>query len=107
MTNDILEFHILTDGNRNGELIYIHRDDIRRVASIEVKSESTYIVGQSKMLRGSILFLHAMSGPATQSVQETPAEIVAALGGARKVENMDIRQANAPKIEKVKSLKAA
>ena len=88
----ILKFKILTDGERNGEAIYIRAADIRRVASIEVKSDSTFLVGTSKMIRGSILFLDPLIAMPTQSVQELPEEVIAALGGAVVVENPVIRK---------------
>lgn len=86
----ILEFKILTSGERNGEPIYIRAGDIRRIAKITVQSDSTYILGSSKMVEGSVLFLQNMSGmipgaPPTQTVQETNKEVITALGGAVKV----------------------
>lgn len=95
-----LEFKILTDGDRNGESIYLVDEDIRRVAEITIKSDSTYLIGQSKMVRGSVLFMNGLSGTPTQSVQESPEEVIYALGGAEKVENLKFRKDNEKKIER-------
>lgn len=93
MTDDkMLQFRILTDGKLNGEKIYLRSSDIRRVAPIEIKSDSTFIVGTSTMVRGSILFMSATSGPPSQSVQETPEEVVEAIGGAVEVQNLSLRK---------------
>ena len=85
--NTILEFTILTEGDKNGEKIYVRAGDIRRIAKTTMKSESTYIIGQSQMVEGTVLFLHNWGGiipglPPIQTVQESQEQVIVALGGA-------------------------